>query len=131
MNKCNEDFIKRENIDFSKIDTTIYDTKDINEIIKKYRVYGDCVNELISLEQILGTETEKHDKKSDFPEILDLYFDEQSYGYQSRAVSMLEYNENNVIDGLSPSFQYQPIKIMESDLINIQYPQMVYIDSLL
>lgn len=116
MNKCNEDFIKRENIDFSKIDRTIYDTKDINEIIKKYRVYGDSVNKLVSLEQILGIEVEEFDKKSSFPEILDLYFDEYGDSYRSRSISMLEYNENNVIDGLSSSFKYEPLRLTESDL---------------
>lgn len=116
MNKCNEDFIKRENIDFSKIDRTIYDTKDINEIIKKYRVYGDSVNELVSLEQILGIEVEEFDKKSNFPEILDLYFDEYGDSYRSRSISMLEFNEDNVIDGLSSSFKYEPLRLTESDL---------------
>lgn len=112
MNKCNEDFIKRENIDFSKIDRAIYSTENINEIIKKYGVFGDYVDDLISLEQIYGIE----DIKDIFPEILDSYFDNHGDEYHSRAISMLEYNENNVIDGLSSSFQREPIKLVESDL---------------
>ena len=48
MNKCNEKFIKKHNIDLSSIDTRIYTLRDINPIIHKYEVQGRKYNTNIS-----------------------------------------------------------------------------------
>ena len=40
MNKCNEEFIKKHNINLSSIDNRIYTFKDINSILNKYEVQG-------------------------------------------------------------------------------------------
>lgn len=115
MNKCNEEFMKRNEIDFSGIDTTIYDIEDINEIVGKYEIQGQRISEEVSIENILGLYNEKGLPHS-FPEILDSFFDENGDGYHSRSVGMLQYDENNVIDRLNSSFRLEPMVLIECDM---------------
>ncbi len=117
MNKCNEAFIRRLNIDFSEFDSRVYTTKDINPIVAEYEVQGEGEIKSVPLEFMYGV-----DKQVDivpdytFPKILDSYFDAEGDGYHSRSVGMLQYDENNVIDKLQGSFSSEPMVLHEVDM---------------
>ena len=75
MNKCNEEFIKKHNIDLSSIDTRIYTLRDINPIIHKYEVQGRKYNTNISMNDLIGF-YEKRNVSLKFPDVMDDFFDE-------------------------------------------------------
>ena len=102
MNKCNEGFIKKHNINLSSIDNRIYTFKDINSILNKYEVQGKTYNTNISMNDLIGF-YEKRNVSLKFPDVLDDFFDELGDGYHSRSV------------GLDISFQREPIKTLEAD----------------
>lgn len=115
MNRCNEYFIKQRSIDFSRIDSNVYDINEINEIVEKYEVQGKTVLKNVSLAQIYGIYKRDSSIFGSFPEVLDSFFDANGSGYHSRSVSMLKYNEENIISGLAHSFQREPIVLIEVD----------------
>lgn len=114
MRKCNEDFISDNGIDLTKIDTKIYLKKDINWIVDKYEVQGRKYNTEISVEDLLGF-SNKADLNLKFPEILDSFFDSFGDSYHSRAVGMLKYDDNTILDNLKSSFEWEPICTIEVD----------------
>lgn len=115
MNKCNEDFIKRRGINLSNIDSTIYDIEDINEIVAKFDVQGQNVSKNVSVAQILGIYNRDDHISGSYPEVLDSFFDYQGDGYHTRSLSMLEYDEENVINGLMSSFKEEPMVLIEGE----------------
>ena len=114
MNKCNEEFIKKHNIDLSSIDTRIYTLRDINPIIHKYEVQGRKYNTNISMNDLIGF-YEKRNVSLKFPDVLDDFFDELGDGYHSRSVGLLSYDLDTLFDILDISFQREPIKTLEAD----------------
>lgn len=115
MNRCNDYFFKKNNIDFSKTDSSIYHTYDINEIVAKYEVQGKRIWTQVSVENIYGMYLFKGEIPKSFPEVFDHFFDEMGRGYQTRALGMLEYDESNVIDRLQKSFITEPMSLIEVD----------------
>ncbi|MDD2435108.1 MAG: hypothetical protein PHO63_02515 [Bacilli bacterium] len=114
MNKCNINFIERLGVDFSKINSKIYTESDINEIVAKYEVQGETINDEVSLEHIYGMHS-NIDECYRFPEILDYFFCDLGDGYHTRAIGMLKYDDTNVITGLTHSFKEEPISLIEAD----------------
>lgn len=114
MNKCNEEFIKKHNIDLSSIDTRIYTLKDINPILHKYEVQGKKYDTNISMNDLIGF-YEKRNVSLKFPDVLDDFFDELGDGYHSRSVGLLSYDLDKLFDILSVSFEVEPIKTFEVD----------------
>lgn len=114
MNKCNEEFIKKHNIDLSSFDTRIYTLRDINPIIHKYEVQGKTYNTNISMNDLVGFY--EHDNcYLEFPNVMDDFFDEFGDGYHSRSVGLLSYDLDKLFDILSTSFKIEPIKTLEVD----------------
>lgn len=114
MNKCNEEFIKRHNIDLSSIDTRIYTFKDINPILHKYEVQGKTYSTNISMNALIGF-YEQGNCSLQFPEVLNDFFDEFGDGYHSRSIGLLSYDLDKLFDILSTSFGVEPIKTLEAD----------------
>lgn len=114
MNKCNEEFIKKHNIDLSSIDTKIYTFMDINPILHKYEVQGQRYNTNILVNDLVGF-YEQRDISLQFPEVLDDLFDELGDGYHSRSVGLLSYDKAKLFDVLTISFQKEPISTLEVD----------------
>ena len=54
MNDCNKKFIEKNSIDISQIDENIYDGRSVNEIISKYEIQGESINEDVSVENMIG-----------------------------------------------------------------------------
>ena len=115
MHKCNEDFLKRHNlISFNGLSIAC-DIRDLNEIVAKYEMQSNSEERKVSIANIYGVHDKMDEIDYSFPEILDYFFDEQGDGYHSRSVSMLDYNEENVIDGLESSFRIEPMILIEMD----------------
>lgn len=112
MNACNKEFIKKNGIDLSKIDTRIYTRKDINWIVDQYGISGKQYETEISMENLLGLDV-NDDMKRYFPDILDSFFSEED-SYKSRSIGMLDYNENNILEGLRTSFN-EKIEVINID----------------
>ena len=114
MNKCNLNFINKLNIDFSSIDTKIYSGFDINEIVSKYPFGSDKSTELVSIEDICGIYSRQYLPRK-FPDVLDYFFDEKGDWYHTRAIDMLYYDTDNILEGLNDSFIYEPIVLFGID----------------
>lgn len=114
MNKCNEEFIKKHNIDLSGIDTRIYTLKDINPILHKYEVQGKKYDTNISMNDLIGF-YEKRNVSLKFPDVLDDFFDELGDGYHSRSVGLLSFELDELFNILFTSFEVEPIKTLEAD----------------
>lgn len=115
MNDCNKKFIEKNSIDISQIDENIYDGRSVNEIISKYEIQGESINEDVSVENMIGIYSISNSIPRFFPYALDSFFCEGGDGYHSRAISMLEYDDVNVINGLQRSFREEPMGLIEFD----------------
>ena len=115
MNACNEYFLEAKGIDFSELDSKVYTTRDINWIVYKYEMQGDRRVDKVSMEDLIGIDRVYDDIPLIFPDILDYYFDENGDGYHERAVSMLDYDSDTVIEGLQESFEREPVSTFEVD----------------
>lgn len=117
MNECNEKFLKDNNMFFAGLsaESVLKDAFDINPITARYEVLGRGMSKNVSVANIYGINRRMSSIPGRFPEILDAFFNRGGDNYHSRSVTMLDYNENNVIEGLNRSFFREPIILMESD----------------
>lgn len=115
MNTCNDNFLVNRDINFDELDNKIYTTKDINWIVYKYEMQSKPVMSKVSMEDLIGFYSPFNDITLSFPEVLDDFFDEKGDSYHSRAISMLNYDSDNVIEGLKNSFEREPISTFEVD----------------
>lgn len=115
MHKCNEKFLKRHNLISVNGLSIDWNISDINEIVAKYEMQGNSEKRQVSIANVYGIHDKMDEINYDFPEILDYFFDEHGDGYHSRAVGMLEYNEDNVIASLENSFRIEPMVLIEVD----------------
>ena len=115
MNKCNEEFLKRNGINLEEVcqnvDTHIYNVEEINEIVANYNFQGETKLKKVSVADIVG-----HNEKitTNIFGSLDNFFNENGRGYETRSLSMLEYNKDNIIEGLQKSFDIEPIQLLET-----------------
>ena len=115
MNACNDKFLENKDINFNELDNKIYTTRDINWIVYKYEMQSKPVMGKVSMEDLIGFYRPFDDITLSFPEVLDDFFDEKGDGYHSRAISMLNYDSDTVMEGLKNSFEREPISTFEVD----------------
>lgn len=117
LNSICSKFINDNNINLNGLDSNlsyIYNPNQVRKIADEYGIYCEEKFKNISIADILGYS--KYDSNpSNIIESLSSYFDNNGSGYKSRSISMLDYNVNNIIDGLTLSFNKEPIKVFELD----------------
>ena len=110
-NKTISDFIEKRKININKLrDINVYTKKDINKIISDYGLYQNGVVLTVKVEDIIGKSRGK--TQNILLELNDL-FNEKGNSYQKRSISMLEYDERNIIKKLKESFYKEPIVLNE------------------
>lgn len=118
MNETIYNFLKLLNIDYEKFlsltGCQIKTGRDINPIVSRFGIYKPGRNEMksISIADVVGfSRAEQHDLISSLPN----YFDKYGDGYHSRSASMLEISSEEIMQKLRPSFQAQPMHLVEVD----------------
>lgn len=113
-NKNIQKFIKDNNINikyFEKNEASIiYSKYDINQVIARHGVYGNLIQSMISVADILGKNM--YDTRNILLELNEL-FDETAGNYQTRCLQMLNYSEDDVIKKLEESFYKDTIRLSE------------------
>ena len=90
--------------------------QEINPIIARYSFEKNVGVKNISVADIVGYSIYQipYGKGITLEDALAYYFGENGTGYQTRSLSMLKLNENNVIEELGPSFKREPITVRET-----------------
>lgn len=113
-NKNIQKFIIDNNIDinyFENSSKTIFFNKyDINPVVSRWGMYRDEKKIEVSIADVIGKSI--HISKNILLELNEL-FDEMAERYQKRSISMLEYNNNTIMDGLKESFYKDYITLTE------------------
>ncbi len=119
MRKCNREFFLRNDINpeevSKKVDCVMQSLERINPIVSEYGFFKDKGEGQVSVVDIVGvfSDTRRNYGKTIF-ETMDDFFDSKGDGYHSRSVGMLEYNKDNVIEGLKSSFRIEPITVCQT-----------------
>lgn len=120
MNSCNIEFLERNGIDIDEvvnsIDCKIKTPSMINSVINDNFFSKPLSRNLkmVSIADILGYEQREELSSENIFQSMDLFFDEKGDGYHQRSVGMLEYTEDNIIQKLESSFNFEPISIKET-----------------
>lgn len=116
MNKEFIEFIERNNIDINAIyeDLQIYNEKEINRLISDYKLEGDKIEATVSIADIIGYDYSWREQSNNLARNFGSFFGTGS-SYQSRSLGMLEYTSDEVVKKLEPSFDIEPIKVLELD----------------
>lgn len=114
-------FIKMNNIDIDAISkcyrSKMYNLDSFNPIFSRYAIYNDPVYSRRSIADIIGISSlpDNYDRDN-IVNNLEKYFsktDNKTDSYNNRSNSMLEYTQDNVIEGLYSSFKKEPMVIVE------------------
>lgn len=113
INKTISNFFRKNDIDirnFKAKDSVIQSLFDINEIAFEYGKYHNYVKKSVCISQIAGFERDKSNE--DIRNIfltLGNFFNKSGDKYRSRSIGMLNYQINNIMEELLPSFDTDPI----------------------
>lgn len=118
MKKCNEEFFRNNGINieetYQAVDSRIYSREEINPIVTNYNFQGREEERIISVADIVGYDTEYRNIPKNIFQSMDYFFNENGSGYETRSLDMLEYNSDNVMEGLQKSFEAEPISLIET-----------------
>ncbi len=115
------DFLKKNGIDKNHIPKELKRTLNspVNETILSsflYSMYSPIEKRKIAIASIYGSSTLESfyskNYKATLTDILSNYFDKDGDEYQNRSVSLLEYNNTEIIEQLQNSFERDPIYIV-------------------
>jgi hypothetical protein len=90
------------------MDSAIYNTYDINEIVAKYEVQGKRIWTQVSIENIYGMYLFKDSIPRTFPEVFDHFFDE---GIDLREIPSGSYNADCLADAITCYVAYDEYDI--------------------
>ncbi len=111
MNKCNQKFLEKNNIDLDSItrelDCKIYNFGQINPILFENKFQEKEIQKEVCIGDVLGNDTNQN--SGNIFRSMDEYFDENGDGYHTRALGMLELSTENAMQQLRDSFQYEPM----------------------
>lgn len=119
MNKSNEVFLKRNGINpeevSKKVDCVIYSQDRLNPIVSEYGFLIPKGIGQVSVVDIVGyySDSRRNSGRSIF-ETMDDFFDSEGDGYHSRSIGMLEYDNDNILNSLNYSFNFEPITVCET-----------------
>lgn len=116
MNDDALQFLMRNNVDIDTlrtgVDCKIYNIDDINSLVSKNGIYKEGFSTTVSVADIVGDiGSETSDLFSDFGNL----FESNGDGYHTRALGMLNYSSDEIMEQLSDSFEKEPICIQEAD----------------
>lgn len=115
------DFFKKNKIDVQRIakmpESNVYDMYDHYSVISKYIIYNDPVYTKKSVADIVGMVSKPIDyDRNNVADNLNLYFSrntDKTISYNNRADTMLSYSSDNIVSGLSASFNKEPMTVAE------------------
>lgn len=113
-NQLIENFIKEN--DFNKgilEDSKINSTEEISYVIDKNGFYKNPQKEHICIADIIGDNITGNETNNLLNELQSLFSENKGNKYNIRSNSMLKYTSENIIQGLSESFNREPISIAE------------------
>lgn len=87
-----------------------YNKCEINPVIARYGMYENKEFKKVCIADIIGKD---RGKTRSLLEELNNLFDETGESYKKRSISMLQYDSNEIIDGLKNSFKEEPIELKE------------------
>lgn len=118
MNECNEKFFERNGISVqdvcSKVDCHIYSPMEVNPLAATSKFKTEEKPKMVSIADVVGYNAQS---KNIIPNVflsMDQFFDEKQAGYSARSTEMLEYDKDNIIEGLKESFVDEPIVLSET-----------------
>lgn len=118
MNECNKKFLEKNGISIedvcSLVDCHIYSSMEQNPIIASYGFHTKIRNEMISIADIIGYDTQYREINKNIFLSMDYFFDDKKKGYSSRSLGMLDYNKENILQNLKQSFINEPISLIET-----------------
>jgi len=118
MNECNQRFLERNGISIedisSKIDCHLYNSAEVNPIVSNYAFYTNEEDEMISIADIVGYNTEWRSISKNIFLSMDSFFDNNGDGYHSRSIGMLEYDKDDIIENLKQSFIEESVTLAET-----------------
>lgn len=111
------DFLKRNGTSYEelkeKVGTRLYSLKNIDYIVNSYLIRLGREPKQVSIADVVGYDYEFGNKvkTNDIFKSFPNFFETNGDSYHTRAISMLEYTGDNVVQGLLRSFSVEPIKI--------------------
>ena len=116
MSKELMEFIQKHNIDIDSIydELRIYSEGEINHIIANNRLNGGSSVEMVSIADIIGYQYDWRGLSNNIAKNFSGFFG-RADEYHSRSIGMLSYSSDEIIEKLSPSFDKEPITILELD----------------
>lgn len=109
MSKESIKFLEKNGIDpnfvRSKVDCQIYSREDVNKIVSDYEFQTSRTLRMVSIADIVGYDTDWRDVVPDVFLSIDDLFSSTASTYESRSLSMLNYNKDNVMDGLRKTLE--------------------------
>lgn len=106
-------FFNKHQIDLDsvneKVDCHIYSEEEINPISYDCAFRNNGVEKKVSVADIVGYDTMWRGIKPNIFESIGDFFDAQGDGYHTRALGMLEYSPDEIVEKLEKSFRVEPI----------------------
>lgn len=120
MNETIINFLKSLNINEEKVnsldESRIKNNFDVNSILANFVIYKSqrkIAN--VSIANIVGYDYNCMDLGTNFFNNMSNFFDKDGDNYHRRSVSMLEIPQNQIMNQLKPSFEREPICLLEVD----------------
>lgn len=118
MNKCNEEFLRRNGIVVeevcSKVDYMIHNNQKENPIVANYGMQTKSKERLVSVADIVGYDSALYGLDENIFLTMDRYFSDKGDSYHTRSTGMLAYNKDNIIEKLYDSFEKEPMSLIET-----------------
>ena len=118
MNSENLNFFTNNGFSISdvseNVDTHIYSPMEVNKIVSDYGFQVGTSTRYVSIADIVGYDTSFHGNSSNIFDSMDYFFDKYGSSYQKRSTKMLEYSKDDIIEGLSNSFEIEPMALIET-----------------
>lgn len=116
MSELLKQFIEKHNINLETIynDLRIYEEREINHIISDNKLEGIIKEELVSIADIIGYDYSWRRQTNNLADNFSSFFGTES-AYQIRSIGMLEYDNEEIIQQLYPSFKKEPLRVLELD----------------
>lgn len=118
MNSENLNFFTNNGFSISdvseNVDTHIYSPMEVNKIVSDYGFQVRTSTRYVSIADIVGYDTSFHGNSSNIFDNMDYFFDKYGTSYQKRSTQMLEYSKDDIIEGLSNSFEREPMALIET-----------------
>ncbi len=113
-NQLIENFIKENDFDKGILeDSKINSTEEISYVIDKNGFHKNPQKEYICIADIIGDNINGNKTNNLLNELQSLFSENKGNKYNIRSNSMLKYTSENIIQGLSESFNKEPISIAE------------------